>query len=454
MDILFLLASFAFGALLTYLVLKLRFERHRGVPREDVETLRTQIVSLQLEKGKTEERSSLLEEQIGRVQDELSRERVALVQTRSSLAVAETEMKNTESKLLEQKDQVRELQEQFTAAFKNLANDILEDKSRKFTELNKDNLGALLTPLQEKIREFEKTISTTYASEARERATLAEQIRHLTDLNQQITLEASNLTTALKGQSKTQGDWGELILEQILERSGLTKGTHYLVQESLQGQEGKTQRPDVVILLPDNKHLVIDSKVSLTAYTEYNKAEDPVTQKEFLAQHVDSIRRHIKMLSEKGYQNIHGIQSVDFVLMFVPLEPAFSLAMKNDITLFNDAFDRNIVIVTTSTLLATLRTIGGMWRQESQSRNALEIARKSGELHDKFVAFLADLGAVGDKLEAAREAHTNAMNKLSAGRGNIIRRAAELKEMGAKASKSLPPRLLEQALEEGEGEET
>ena len=283
----------------------------------------------------------------------------------------------------------------------------------------------------------------------RERATLAEQIRHLTELNQQITREASNLTTALKGQSKTQGDWGELILEQILERSGLTKGTHYLIQESLEGQEGKTQRPDVVILLPENKQIIIDSKVSLTAYTEYNKAEDVQAQKEFLGQHVDSMRRHIRMLSDKRYQDIPGLQSVDFVLMFVPLEPAFALAVKNDLALFTDAFDRNIMIVTTSTLIATLRIIGGMWRQENQNRNALEIARKSGELHDKFVAFVADLESVGSRLEAARDAHAQAMNKLSAGKGNIIRKASELKEMGARASKTLPPHLLERGLEEG-----
>jgi len=451
MDLLSLAAGVAFGALLSFLVLRIFFERQRGVPKEEVEALRAQLATAQLEKGRSDERSSMLEVHLGRRTQDLEQEREALLQTRSSLAVAETELKNADQKLLEQKGQVQELQEQFTAAFKNLANDILEDKSRRFTELNRDNLGALLSPLQEKIREFEKTISSTYASESRERATLAEQIRHLTDLNQQITREASNLTTALKGQSKTQGDWGEMILEQILERSGLTKGTHYMVQESMKGEEGQALRPDVLILLPDNKHLVIDSKVSLTAYTEYNRAEDPVAQKEFLAQHVDSVRRHIKMLSEKRYQNIYGIQSVDFVLMFVPLEPAFALAMKNDIDLYNDAFDRNIVIVTTSTLLATLRTIGGMWRQENQNRNALDIARKSGELHDKFVAFLVDLEAVGSRIEAAREAHAAALNKLQSGRGNIIRKASELKELGAKASKTLPAHLLDKASEEDEG---
>jgi len=453
MDILSLVAGCVIGAVIAFLILRLLFERHRGVPKEEVDQLRAQSASLQLEKGRSEERASLLEEHLARSEAELAAERSALTETRSALASAETEFRNARQKLLEQKNDLQTLQEQFTAAFKNLANDILDEKSRKFTDLNKDTLGALLTPLQEKIRDFEKTIASTYASEGRERATLAEQIRHLTELNQQITREASNLTTALKGQSKTQGDWGEMILEQILERSGLTKGTHYLVQESMQGQEGKTQRPDVLVLLPDNKHLVIDSKVSLTAYTEYNKAEDPVVQKELLGQHIDSIRRHIKMLSEKRYQDIDGLQSVDFVLMFVPLEPAFALAVKNDLTLFTDAFDRNIVIVTTSTLLATLRTIGGMWRQENQNRSALEIARKSGELHDKFVAFLADLEAVGNRLDAARDAHALAMSKLSEGRGNIIRKASELKEMGARASKTLPAHLLERATEQGKDKE-
>lgn len=453
MDILSLVIGIVSGALIISFILWLVFERRRGILKEEADQMHAQIASLQLEKGRSEERASLLDEQLLRSEKDLAGERTALGETRSTLASTETELKNAQEKLREQKAEVQSLQDQFTAAFRNLASDILEEKSRKFTDLNRDNIGALLAPLQEKIRDFESTIASTYASEGRERATLAEQIRHLTELNQQITREASNLTTALKGQSKTQGDWGEMILEQILERSGLTKGTHYLIQESLQGQDGKTQRPDVIILMPDNKRLVVDSKVSLTAYTEYNKSEDAVAQKELLGQHVESIRRHIKMLSEKRYQDIYGLQSVDFVLMFVPLEPAFALAVKNDLTLFTDAFDRNIVIVTTSTLLATLRTIGGMWRQENQSRNALEIARKSGELHDKFVAFLADLESVGNKLDAARDAHALAMSKLADGRGNIIRKASELKEMGARASKTLPPHLLERAMEQEKEQE-
>lgn len=450
MDILSLVAGLASGIIIAYLLFRVLSERNRGASKEEAEQMRGQISSLQLEKGRSEERASMLDGQLTRVQDELSAERAALMQSQAARAAAETEIGNVQEKLSEQKSQIGELQEQFTAAFKNLASEILEEKSRKFTDLNKENLGALLTPLHEKIRDFEKTISSTYASEVRERATLAEQIRHLTELNQQITREASNLTTALKGQSKTQGDWGELILEQILERSGLAKGTHYLVQESLQGQDGKTQRPDVIILLPDNKRLIVDSKVSLTAYTEYTRADDVLTQKDFLAQHVDSMRRHIRMLSEKRYQDINGLQSVDFVMMFVPLEPAFALAMKNDLSLYMEAFDRNIVIVTTSTLLATLRTIGGMWRQENQNRNALEIARKGGELHDKFAAFVGDLEGIGTKLEAARDAHTAALNKLTSGKGNLMRRAAELKDMGARAGKTLPPHLLERAMDEGD----
>jgi DNA recombination protein RmuC len=450
MDILSLLIGLAAGIIIAYLLFRVLTERNRGASKEEAGQMRGEISSLQLEKGRSEERASMLEGQVTRMQEELAAERSALMEARTALAAAEAEIGNAQEKLSEQKGQIGELQEQFTAAFKNLANEILEEKSQKFTDLNRENLGALLTPLHEKIRDFEKTISSTYANEVRERATLAEQIRHLTELNQQITREASNLTTALKGQSKTQGDWGELILEQILERSGLTKGTHYLVQESLQGQDGKTQRPDVIILLPDNKRLIVDSKVSLTAYTEYTRADDVLTQKDFLLQHIDSVRRHIKTLSEKRYQDIDGLQSVDFVLMFIPLEPAFALAVKNDLSLYMEAFDRNIVIVTTSTLLATLRTIGGMWRQENQNRNALEIARKSGELHDKFAAFVNDLEGIGNRLDAARDAHAAALNKLTSGKGNLIRRAAELKDMGARASKTLPPHLLERATDDGD----
>jgi DNA recombination protein RmuC len=447
MDILTLLIGIAIGAVSAFLILKFKFDRDRGIPKDQFDRLAAQLGSVTTEKSKAEERSSMLDSSLKKANDDLSEERTKLIGLSGSLATVQTELKNADQKLQDQKNEIQELQSQFTAAFKNLATEILEEKSEKFTQLNKDNLTAVLGPLQEKIKDFQITINDTYGKDAKERATLAEQIRTLTDLNQQITKEASNLTTALKGQSKTQGDWGEFVLEQILEGSGLVKGTHYVVQQSMQGEDGKTQKPDVIVNLPDGKHLVIDSKVSLTAFTDYCNAEDVQSQRALLAGHLASVRKHIKELSEKSYQNIYQLQSVDFVLMFVNLEPAFIVAARNDMNLYNDAFEKNIVIVCASTLMATLRTIAGIWRRESQTRNAIDIARKSGELYDKFVGFLDDLRSIGDKLQASQKAYDDAVNKLSTGKGNIIRRTEELKAMGAKTSKSLPAQLVDRAIE-------
>jgi DNA recombination protein RmuC len=442
-----LLIGIAIGAVSASLILKFKFDRDRGIPKDEFDRLAVQLASVTIERSKAEERSTMLDSALKKANDDLSEERTKLIGLSGSLATVQTELKNADQKLQDQKNEIQELQSQFTAAFKNLANEILEEKSEKFTQLNKDNLTAVLGPLQEKIKDFQITINDTYGKDAKERATLAEQIRTLTDLNQQITKEASNLTTALKGQSKTQGDWGEFVLEQILEGSGLVKGTHYVVQQSMQGEDGKTQKPDVIVNLPDGKHLVIDSKVSLTAFTDYCNAEDVQSQRTLLAGHLASVRKHIKELSEKSYQNIYQLQSVDFVLMFVNLEPAFIVAARNDMNLYNDAFEKNIVIVCASTLMATLRTIAGIWRRESQTRNAIDIARKSGELYDKFVGFFEDLKSIGDKLQASQKAYDDAVNKLSTGKGNIIRRTEELKAMGAKTSKSLPAQLVDRAIE-------
>ncbi|MBI1803988.1 MAG: DNA recombination protein RmuC [Ignavibacteriae bacterium] len=447
MDIITLLIGLVIGASSAFFIFKFKFERDRGVPKDQFDELASQIASLTTEKGKAEERATFFESTLNRTNQELSGERTKFVELSTALATAQADLKNANQKLQDQKDELQQIQSQFTAEFKNLANDILEEKSRKFTELNKDNLTTILNPLEQKIKDFQVTINDTYGKESNERTALAEQIRHLTDLNQQMTKEASNLTTALRGQSKTQGDWGEFVLEQILEGSGLVKGTHYVVQQVMQGQDGKTQKPDVVVNLPDNKHIVIDSKVSLVAFTDYCNAEDVDSQQALLSDHLTSIRKHIKELSEKNYQNIYQLQSVDFVLMFINVEPAFIVAARNDKHLYNDAFEKNIVIVCASTLMATLRTIASIWRRENQTKNAIEIARKSGELYDKFVGFLEDLKSVGDKLQACQKSYDDAFGKLKTGRRNIIERAEELKEMGAKTSKALPATLIEKALE-------
>ena len=339
------------------------------------------------------------------------------------------------------------MQEKFQIQFKNLANEILDEKTKKFTDQNKLNLSDILNPLKEKIIDFEKKVEQTNKESIARNSALKEQISGLKELNQQITKEAENLTKALKGESKSQGNWGEFILESILEKSGLTKGDQYEVQVSRTSEDGRRLQPDVIVKLPEQKHIIIDSKVSLTAYEKYASADDDKTREAEIKNHLLSIRTHIKGLSEKNYQTIYEIGSLDFVLLFMPIEPAFGLAVQNDAELFNDAYEKNIVIVSPSTLIATLRTIASIWRQENQNRNAQEIARQGGQLYDKFVAFADDLIKVGENLNTTKKNYDQAMNKLSQGKGNLVNRTNKLRELGAKATKPLDSRLLDRANE-------
>ena len=325
--------------------------------------------------------------------------------------------------------------------FKNLANEILEEKSRRFAEQNQQSLDILLKPLQDKLTDFRKQVDETYQSEARERFALKQEVEKLAGLNIRMTDETRALTTALKGESKTQGDWGELVLETILENSGLRKGEEYLVQDTHTISDGSRLQPDVVIRLPESKHLVIDSKVSITAYTRYMQADDEPTKTAELNSHVQSIRQHIQGLSSKNYQDLYGVGSIDFVLMFIPIEPAFLSAMRHAPEIYQDALKKNIVIVCPSTLLATVRTVAHLWRQEYQNKNAQEIARQCAMLYDKFVGFVEDLDKVGLRLEQAQSSYTDAVGKLKTGRGNLIRTAENVKKLGVKPNKSLPSKL-------------
>jgi DNA recombination protein RmuC len=388
---------------------------------------------------------SFLEKQNEQLTTELQTERQKLMELTGIYSSLQSDFKNLQQKLAEQKDDVEKLQQQFASEFKNLANEILEDKSKRFTELNKENMDVVLKPLQEKIKDFEKKVEDTYSNESRQRTMLQKEIQMLYDLNQVMSKEANNLTNALKGQVKTQGNWGEMILESILEKSGLVKDREYFLQESITTEEGRRLQPDVVIKLPDSKTVVIDSKVSLTAYEVYCSAEDDNTRRLALAEHIQSIRNHIKNLSSKNYQNLYEVQGLDFVLLFVPIEPAFSLAVQNEIGLWNEAFEKNIVIVSTSTLLATLRTIAGIWRQENYNRNAQEIARQSGNLYDKFVGFTNDLIEVGRKMDSAKLSYEEAMKKLTSGNANLVKSAEKIKALGATTSKSIPAQLLDRA---------
>ncbi|HRF65934.1 MAG TPA: DNA recombination protein RmuC [Ignavibacteria bacterium] len=406
--------------------------------------------------SKVEEKEKALTEKEKLVSDaksETELERGKAVALGIELSAAKTNIDNLEKRLTEQKGELEELQARFTKEFENLAGRILEDKSRKFTEQNKENLDTILNPLKERIADFEKKVNDVYITETKERAALAEQLRYLHELNKQMSEEANNLTKALKGDTKTQGNWGEYILESILEKSGLVKGREFVIQETIKSDDGMNLRPDVIVNLPDNKSMIIDSKVSLTAYESYCSSDEKPVKEKALAEHINSIRKHIKGLSPKEYQNLYGLQSLDFVLMFIPIEPAFALAVQNDAALFYDAFGKNIIIVSPSTLLATLRTISSIWKQEKQNRNALEIAKKGGELYDKLSAFVDDLIEVGTRMKRANESYESAMKKLSEGRGNIIGRAENLKLMGAKASKSIDPRIVERSIDDSETDE-
>jgi DNA recombination protein RmuC len=355
------------------------------------------------------------------------------------------DLRNLQQKLDDNKEEVTKLQEKFTKEFENLANKIFEDKSTKFTAQNKENIQTILHPLQEKIKGFEDKVEKTHKESIDYHAALRQQIVGLKEMNLQMSKETINLTKALKGDNKTQGNWGELVLERVLEKSGLEKNREYVVQQSFTNEEGKRVLPDVVIHLPDNRKMIVDSKVSLTAYEQFVNAEEEPQKALFLKDHINSLKRHIEQLSEKKYEDIYKIESPDFVLLFIPIEPAFAVAINSDNSLYNKAFDKNIVIVTPSTLLATLRTIDTMWNNEKQQKNALEIARQAGSLYDKFHGLLNDLIGIGKKIDASKTDYNAAMNKLVEGNGNLITSVEKLKKMGAKAKKALPENIIERA---------
>ena len=348
-----------------------------------------------------------------------------------------------QSQLEQQKIQFETNKEQIKTEIQNLSNSILEEKSKKFTEQNSIQLKQILEPLGLRIDEFKKKVEDTYSEENKERATLKEQIRQMAELNQKMSIEAQNLTKALKGDSKTQGNWGEVILERILEKSGLRKGFEFEVQVTERNEENKIIRPDVIVKLPDEKYMIVDSKVSLTAYEQFVNAENDEDRVKQIKLHIISLRNHIKGLAEKNYQLLYGTQSPDFVLLFIPIQPAFDVAMMNEPELYNFAFEKNIILVSPTTLLATLSTVNSVWKQEYQTKHALEIAEKSGAMYDKFVGFVDDLEKVGKAIQTTSKVYDDAMNKLSLGKGNLINRAESLKKLGIKASKKIASHFIE-----------
>ncbi len=441
MEIIYLIIGLVVGFVIAYFF----FKSKKTIPIEEANKLNEQINLLKVDSGKLAERTKLFEEEKLSLQSELKSEREKSEKLTSENSSLKSDYTNLQEKLSEQKSEIENLQEKFTKEFENLANKIFKEKGNEFTEQNKEKLSEILNPLKEKISDFEKKVEETNKESIKGHASLKEQLQMLKEMNQQVTQEAKNLTTALKGQSKTQGNWGEFILESILEKSGLVKGREYVVQESITSESGKRFQPDVIINLPENKSIIIDSKVSLVGYEKFVSSEDEHEKQLGLREHINSIRSHIKNLSGKNYQNLYQLESLDFVLMFMPIEPAFAIAVQSDASIFTDAFEQNIVIVSPSTLLATLRTISSIWRQENQNKNAIEIARQSGEMLDKFTAFVDDLISVGKGLISAKDNYDKAMNKLTEGRGNLISRSEKIKKLGAKASKTLPQAILNRA---------
>lgn len=392
-----------------------------------------------------EEKINNISQQYNELKKQLIEKETTLFELHGQLASRIADNKNLEERLALQKKEIEQLQERFAIEFKNLANEILEEKTKKFTEQNKTNLDQLLKPLGEKIKDFQKKVEETYDKEAQQRFSLKEEVKRLAELNQQVSKEASNLTRALKGESKTQGNWGEVILESILEKSGLVRDREYFIQQSYTDQEGKRLQPDVIVSYPGDRSIIIDSKVSLTAYEKYTAADDPVLQEKELKNHIQSIKNHIIELGSKNYQDIYSLNSLDFVIMFLPVEPAYYLAVQQEPELWNFAYERRILLISPTNLIAALKMVESMWRQEYQSNNARLIAQKSGEMYDKFVGLINDLIDVGNKLKTTQKSYEDAMNKLSTGKGNLVKRAEDLKELGLKTKKEIPKAVIERA---------
>lgn len=364
---------------------------------------------------------------------------------KADVSSRDTTIENLNHKIKEEGERLLKQQKQLESQFENMANKILEQKSEKFAQQNQKNIDQILKPLGVKIKSFEESIEDKYVKDQESRAGLAKQISMLQIANQKISQDAVNLTNALKGDSKVQGDWGELQLEVLLEKSGLKKEVHFRTQNSEKDEDGNEKRPDCIIDLPDDKNLIIDSKVSLTSYEQYSNAETEEERKQYLKKHIDSIKNHIRDLGTKDYPKLYSINSPDYVLMFVPIEPALITALQEDAEIFNLGLSKNIILVSTSTLMATMRTVSFIWQQENQKKNVLEIARQSGALYEKFCGFVTDLEGVGKAIDTATKKYESAYGKLYDGRGNLVTSVEKIKKLGAKTTKSISRELLDKS---------
>ncbi|MEC3881507.1 DNA recombination protein RmuC [Parapedobacter sp. 10938] len=425
-----------------------------GTNAQEVAQLRTEKEVLTIDLARAQQHAesliaendrvaTLFKEEQQRLRDELQQTREQLAKADKSLESGRAYYQSQQERLEAQKEEIEIIKKQFNTEFQVIANKILDDKTQKFTETNSKSLDQILGPLKDKIKTFEEKVDKTYQNEAAERNSLKGVVQQLMEQSLRIKDEANSLTRALRGDSKKQGNWGEVILERVLERSGLVKDNEYRLQASITDEEGKRLQPDAIIDLPDEKHLVVDSKVSLLAYERWVNADTDEERELAAKQHIQSVENHVKSLSAKNYHDLYQINSPDFVLLFMPIESAFSMSITYKADLFSDAWDRKVVIVSPSTLLATLRTIASMWKQERQTRNVLEIAKEAGALYDKFVGFLQDMDKMGEQLNRAVRAHEEATKKLGTGPGNVIRKVEKLKKLGARASKQIGGHLLD-----------
>lgn len=433
MNVLFLFIGLALGFGIGFLV----YRGNKNVVF-DTSALDAEILSLKKDLSFLQVDKERISKEKENLDLELKTEKDRAIKAEIRIAKAEEVFKSQEEKYNILKSELENIHKKYSNEFEIIANKILEEKSAKFTEQNKTNLDIILNPLKENIKRFEEQVNNSYKAESQERTTLKTEIKLLVERTQQISEQAHNLTTALKGDNKMQGNWGEHILENIFERSGLNKDQEYKKELSTTNEEGGRDRPDFIVYLPDNKHIIVDSKVSLVAYEKLVNSIDEKEREKYGKEHINSIRSHIKGLSEKNYQNINGMNTPDFVLLFIPIESSFSTAVKADNELFNYAWDKKIVLVSPSTLLATLRTIASIWKQDRQTKNAIEIAKQSGNLYDKFVGFIEDMEKIGKNIETSKVAYESAMNKLSTGTGNLIKRAQEIQKLGAKTTKQFP----------------
>ncbi|AXP79448.1 DNA recombination protein RmuC [Mariniflexile rhizosphaerae] len=428
--ILAILISGGIGAYLGMTITKLKSKSEQSTLEERQNQMANTINELKQHLGKTEDERETIRKEKESLNAELTRK--------------QADFENLKLKNEEQKIEVEKLQEKFTKEFENLANKILDENSKKFTVQNKDNIDAILKPLQDKIQNFEKRVEETNKEDINRSADLRRQIIGLKELNEQMTKETTNLTKALKGDTKMQGNWGELVLERVLERSGLRKDFEYFVQQSFTNDDGRRVMPDIIVHLPGDKKLIIDSKVSLVSYERYINETDESERLPHLKSHVLSVKKRVVELGEKNYHQLYQMESPDFVLLFIPIESAFAIASMEHPSLYADAFERNIIIVTPTTLLAVLKTIDTMWQNEKQKANAIEIATQAGKLYDSFVNLTDELIKVGNQIGTVQKSYENAMVKLT-GKGNLIKRVENLKILGAKASKEQNQKLLKRA---------